>query len=345
MSKGEERAIAETAGAMVPVGVTIPATTPKQTIDFATDAAAQAKEIVESQQLYVKFGPKKHLEFEAWATYARLFGYSLGVEKTWDITDEAGKFVGAGARAYLMRLADGLIVTTAESFCMRDEPNWRTKPMFQLKSMAQTRAGSKAARMCLSWVAVLGGYSPTPAEEMTGHDGGGDPWDKDKATPVEYEVEPDQPEGIDQPTWEVKKWCEKHGVESDYLDEYKDEREFTTKKGGKYHWYKGIPSDLWENGPEGEPEGLEGVDDAPLSTAGGGTDTAPVAESTKSAGKGRLDYLSEIEVKQIRRKAEKSGTDLDSWLALNGFADDASAIPREHAAEIYRRLDALCEEV
>jgi hypothetical protein len=39
-------------------------------------------------------------------------------------------------------------------------------PMFQLRSMAQTRAGSKALRNALAWVVVLAGYRPTPAEEL-----------------------------------------------------------------------------------------------------------------------------------------------------------------------------------
>ena len=40
-------------------------------------------------------------------------------------------------------------------------------PLFQLSSMAQTRAGAKVLRNVLSWVAVLAGYKPTPAEELT----------------------------------------------------------------------------------------------------------------------------------------------------------------------------------
>jgi len=32
--------------------------------------------------------------------------------------------------------------------------------------MAQTRAGAKALRNVLAWVAVLAGYKPTPAEEI-----------------------------------------------------------------------------------------------------------------------------------------------------------------------------------
>lgn len=39
-------------------------------------------------------------------------------------------------------------------------------PLFQLASMAQTRANAKCLRNCTSWIAVLGGYRPTPAEEV-----------------------------------------------------------------------------------------------------------------------------------------------------------------------------------
>lgn len=43
-----------------------------------------------------------------------------------------------------------------------DEP----VPFFQLRSMAQTRACSKAMRQVLSWVVVLAGLKPTSAEEV-----------------------------------------------------------------------------------------------------------------------------------------------------------------------------------
>lgn len=43
-------------------------------------------------------------------------------------------------------------------------------PSFQLRSMAQTRAGAKALRNALAWVVVLAGYRPTPAEELPGRD-------------------------------------------------------------------------------------------------------------------------------------------------------------------------------
>jgi hypothetical protein len=39
-------------------------------------------------------------------------------------------------------------------------------PLYQLASMAQTRANAKALRNVLSWVVVLAGYRPTPSEEL-----------------------------------------------------------------------------------------------------------------------------------------------------------------------------------
>lgn len=44
-------------------------------------------------------------------------------------------------------------------------------PLFQLASMAQTRACSKVLAQVLKWVVVLAGYAPTPAEEIQDMDG------------------------------------------------------------------------------------------------------------------------------------------------------------------------------
>ncbi len=41
-------------------------------------------------------------------------------------------------------------------------------PLFQLRSMAQTRACAKAMRNALAWVVVLAGFKATPAEEIDG---------------------------------------------------------------------------------------------------------------------------------------------------------------------------------
>jgi len=41
-------------------------------------------------------------------------------------------------------------------------------PLFQLRSMAQTRACAKALRLAVGWVVVLAGYKATPSEELDG---------------------------------------------------------------------------------------------------------------------------------------------------------------------------------
>lgn len=55
-----------------------------------------------------------------------------------------------------------------------------TVPLFQIASMAQTRACAKALRNVFAWVAVLAGVKPTPAEELTG---GVEPSVRRSATP------------------------------------------------------------------------------------------------------------------------------------------------------------------
>jgi len=70
-------------------------------------------------------------------------------------------------------------------------------PLFQLASMAQTRASAKALRNVLSWVVVLAGYRPTPAEEL----------ETEGAAVVDAEVtalDPHQPTfpGAESPAWE-----------------------------------------------------------------------------------------------------------------------------------------------
>ena len=59
-------------------------------------------------------------------------------------------------------------------------------PLFQLRSMAQTRACGKALSNLFKWVVVLAGYKPTPAEEMIGRMDG----EQNSSVPPDYEPEP-----------------------------------------------------------------------------------------------------------------------------------------------------------
>jgi tellurite resistance-related uncharacterized protein len=123
------------------------------------------QDVVKQAGLSRKFGgQKEHLFFEAWQTIGRFFNVTPSTE--WSKPIMSGdKIVGWEARAIVTN-ANGQVVAAAESMCAADEPNWKGKAQYAIRSMAQTRASSKALRQAFAWVAVLAGYSATPAEEM-----------------------------------------------------------------------------------------------------------------------------------------------------------------------------------
>jgi hypothetical protein len=143
--------------------------------DDAVDAAkAKAKtfvDIVENQQLFTMIGPSKHLNHEAWETIAAGYGLTAAVDKTtyhWkkdSEEDNGDELFMVEAHAVVLD-RDGTIRGGAVASCGRDEPNWATKPVHQVASMAGTRASAKALRLMLSWVVEIAGYEPTPSEEI-----------------------------------------------------------------------------------------------------------------------------------------------------------------------------------
>lgn len=140
----------------------------RETIAVASAQARVLAEIIETRGLYTTIGNNKHVEIEGWELAATFRHLGVGVDKTEDVRDAAGEIIGYKAHAIVRSTETGAIVSEAWHRCMLSEAKWKGKPLFNLESMAGTRACSKALRMCLSWVMVLGGYAPTPAEEMEG---------------------------------------------------------------------------------------------------------------------------------------------------------------------------------
>ena len=137
---------------------------PNQVIMDAQLKADMLYSVVEKQHLFMQIHDKKYLTLEAWEILGKFCNLTAVVE--WVKPVEMWEEKGFEARVVVTD-SEGKIVSIAESMCMSDEGNWKGKPIFQLKSMAQTRAMSKAYRMCLSFIVSLAGYSPTPYEEMS----------------------------------------------------------------------------------------------------------------------------------------------------------------------------------
>jgi hypothetical protein len=139
---------------------------PEVVLREAREVAQALIDVIKSKpELTVKLNGHDFLKFEAWQTIGKFYGASVKVTETKYV--EMGEVAGIEAKAVVLNHS-GMEVSGAEAMCLNDEPNWKKKPLFQLKSMAQTRASAKALRNVFAWVVVLAGYKPTPAEEMDG---------------------------------------------------------------------------------------------------------------------------------------------------------------------------------
>jgi len=144
-----------------PVGVF----NPEEDLARAQRASKALMQVIEITKP-LKMNGKTYLYFEHWQTVAQFFGHSVGIDNTVEILKD-GKNNGYIAKSLLYN-KDGVVVGGAEASCVRDEKSWLSKPDFQLRSMAQTRAMAKALRSRFGFVAVLAGLEATPAEEMDG---------------------------------------------------------------------------------------------------------------------------------------------------------------------------------
>jgi hypothetical protein len=136
-----------------------------QQLAEARRQATAVTRIIDTEKLSMRIGRSEHVLFEGWATLGAFNG--LSVHTVWTKPLEDG--TGWEAKAEV-RTLDGRVVGTAEAMCSRNEKNWARSEEYAIRSMAQTRAGSKAFKGPLSWVMVLAGKSATPAEEVDGTD-------------------------------------------------------------------------------------------------------------------------------------------------------------------------------
>ena len=154
-----------------PVALGEPVAQPTAVIQAAQRAAESLKGVIARKPKPVIINGEQYLEFEDWQTVGRFYGYTAGLEVEPEFVDMGGV---KGFKATAVALdAQGVIRSRATAYCMADEDRWQKAPIYQLASMAQTRANAKALRNVLSWIAVLAGYKPTPAEEMDGVRGEG----------------------------------------------------------------------------------------------------------------------------------------------------------------------------
>ena len=135
---------------------------PVRMVEMASELATVLKSIVDRQKLYAMISGRKYPTVEAWMTIGRMDN-TVAQEEAVTRQDD-GSYI---AVAILVRLSDGSIVGRASALCgAPDDHPWDKRPEFNRRSMAVTRAISRAFRAQYSWIMSLAGYEPTPAEEM-----------------------------------------------------------------------------------------------------------------------------------------------------------------------------------
>lgn len=118
-------------------------------------------DVIERQHLYANIRGKRHITLEGWTTLGGMSGVHAIVTET--RVNEAGDGIVAHAEA---RTLTGQLVGAADGECSRAEQRWRTADPYAIRSMASTRAMSRALRAPLGQIVVLAGYEPAGADEI-----------------------------------------------------------------------------------------------------------------------------------------------------------------------------------
>lgn len=141
--------------------------TPAEVVTGATIQSKLLMDIVEKTKCYQQIRDKKYLQVEAWETIGAFNRTHAETESVTPIIRDS-ETIGYQARVQLWK--DGNVVGGAvmpcyftENCCKGKEGDAKHKACM---SAAQTFATSKAYRMNFSYVAILAGFQPTPAEEM-----------------------------------------------------------------------------------------------------------------------------------------------------------------------------------
>lgn len=132
---------------------------PVAVVERASTIATALADVIRTRKLFKHIGQSDHVFVEGWTLLGSMLGVFAEVEWSRPVEN------GWESRAVARTLA-GRTVGAAESMCSRSEAKWRTSDDYAIRSMAQTRAVSKALRLPLGFIMELAGYSATPADEM-----------------------------------------------------------------------------------------------------------------------------------------------------------------------------------
>jgi hypothetical protein len=137
------------------------ANTPGEFVKVAADLAGALADIIRQRKLFSTIQGREFVKAEGWTTLAAMLGVTPREVSV--VEHPEGVFT---ATVELRRVGTDEVVGRASAECGSKGEEWAGRPRNARRSMALTRATSKACRLAFSWVMVLAGYEATPAEEM-----------------------------------------------------------------------------------------------------------------------------------------------------------------------------------
>jgi hypothetical protein len=133
---------------------------PTEVLLAAKRVASALKAEIVAADMVRKIGGREYVLAEGWGTLGAMLGVTPHI--VWSRSFEDGW----EARAEVIT-ADGRVIGAGEAMCLRSERGWAGRDSYALRSMAQTRATSRALRSVLAFVMTLSGVEATPAEEIS----------------------------------------------------------------------------------------------------------------------------------------------------------------------------------
>ncbi len=129
---------------IAPIQVAAPASLfrtddPVEVLRKAKAVADALAPVIREAGLVATIQGKDYLQVEAWQTLGQQVGVTPVVVSTKRLTDPDGWEARCEARTL-----DGRTIGAADSMCLRDEDRWKDSEDFEIRSMAQTRAMSRA---------------------------------------------------------------------------------------------------------------------------------------------------------------------------------------------------------
>ena len=136
--------------------------TPKKALSEMQEIVQVMSSKCQGEEFIAIINNKKYPKVEWWTTVAATLGlfpvvkYSRKLDRDDEIAYESRVEVKYG----------DIVVGAGEAMCSNKENRWNNADEYAIRSMSITRATGKCYRIPLSFLAVMAGLNPTPAEEI-----------------------------------------------------------------------------------------------------------------------------------------------------------------------------------